>query len=180
MKLSVGRTILLAPLVVGLLAHLGTTPAVVDAFVTRYTAIQRSRSVELYHNKKKGKGPAKGFGASSSSTQKPQRTRATPLKLDRFPYAGTIRPGNVSPRKVVMEENILKPDYAESGTPLRVDKPMFPWMVEVKSSEDIDKMRAAGSVARDILDLAGRAVQVGVTTEEIDNLVHSEIIKVRT
>ena len=157
--------------------------SLVDAFVTRSTTIpNRPDTVELYHNKKKGgKGPAKGFGdpSSSSSSSKPKtRTRAAPLKLDRFPYAGMIRPGKQSPQKKVTDKNILKPDYAESGIPQRVDKPMFPWMIEVKSAEDIEKMRAAGSLARDILDLAGRAVEVGVTTDEIDILVHSEIIKV--
>ena len=144
--------------------------------MTRSTNININRpSVELYHNKKKDNGPAKGFGASSSSNK---RTRAAPLKLDRFPYAGTIRPGKQSPQKKVADKKILKPDYAETGIPQRVDKPMFPWMVEVKSAQDIEKMRAAGSLARDILDLAGRAVEVGVATDEIDNLVHSEIIKV--
>mmetsp|Transcript_12517 Transcript_12517/g.24012 ORF Transcript_12517/g.24012 Transcript_12517/m.24012 type:complete len:414 (+) Transcript_12517:158-1399(+) len=176
MKLSL-CTPLFFPLVVLTCLGLAFTSRVVDAFVTRSTTIlNRPSSMELYHNKKNGgKGVAKGFGDSSTSSSK--RTRAAPLKLDRFPYAGTIRPGKQSPQKKVTDKNILKPDYAESGIPQRVDKPMFPWMIEVKSAEDIEKMRAAGSLARDILDLAGRAVEVGVTTDEIDNLVHSEIIK---
>lgn len=103
--------------------------------------------------------------------------------MDRFPYAGSIRPGKQTPQKKISSSSaatIMKPDYAETGIPARVDKPMFPWMIEVKNAQDIEKMRAAGSLARDILDLAGRAVQVGVTTDEIDNLVHEEIIKVRS
>jgi methionyl aminopeptidase len=55
---------------------------------------------------------------------------------------------------------------------------MFPWMIEVKTVDEIEKMRAAGSLARDILDLAGRTVQVGVTTDEIDSVVHAEILRV--
>jgi len=38
-------------------------------------------------------------------------------------------------------------------------------------------MRAAGRVAREVLDIAGRAVRVGVTTDEIDALVHEETLK---
>ena len=56
---------------------------------------------------------------------------------------------------------------------------MLPWVIEVKTEEEIVKMRAAGNVARQVLDIAGQAVRVGVTTDEIDALVHQETIKVR-
>lgn len=56
---------------------------------------------------------------------------------------------------------------------------MLPWMIEVKTPEEIEKMRAAGRAAREILDLAGRMVAPGVTTDEIDALVHEETLKVR-
>jgi methionyl aminopeptidase len=54
---------------------------------------------------------------------------------------------------------------------------MLPWIIEVKTPEEIEKMRAAGRVAREVLDIAGRAVQVGVSTDEIDALVHEETLK---
>jgi methionyl aminopeptidase len=57
---------------------------------------------------------------------------------------------------------------------------MMPWIVEVKTPEEIEKMRAAGRVAREVLDIAGRAVRVGITTDEIDSLVHAETLKVRS
>jgi len=56
---------------------------------------------------------------------------------------------------------------------------MLPWVIEVKSPEEIEKMKVAGRVAREVLDIAGRAVDVGVTTDEIDEIVHRETIKVR-
>ena len=40
--------------------------------------------------------------------------------------------------------------------------------IEVKSEEAIAKMRAAGKAAREVLDIAGRLVKEGVTTDEID------------
>ena len=40
-------------------------------------------------------------------------------------------------------------------------------------------MRAAGRLARKVLDTAGRAVGVGVTTDAIDTLVHETIVAVR-
>ena len=51
-------------------------------------------------------------------------------------------------------------------------------MIEVKTAEEIEKMRAAGKVAREVLDAAGKMVRPGVTTDEIDNLVHEETLKV--
>jgi|TARA_B100000524_G_scaffold151831_1_gene76936 methionyl aminopeptidase len=45
---------------------------------------------------------------------------------------------------------------------------MLPWQIEVKSEKDIEGMRAAGRVAREVIDCATRAVAVGVTTDEID------------
>jgi methionyl aminopeptidase len=53
-------------------------------------------------------------------------------------------------------------------------------MIEVKSLDEIQKMKAAGRVAREVLDIAGRAVRVGITTDEIDNIVHEETLKVCT
>lgn len=57
---------------------------------------------------------------------------------------------------------------------------MMPWIVEVKTPKEIELMRAAGRVAREVLDIAGQAVRVGITTDEIDHLVHAETIKVRS
>merc|ERR1719502_1493399 len=54
---------------------------------------------------------------------------------------------------------------------------MLPWQIEVKNAEDIAGMRAAGRVAREVLDLAGRMVAPGVTTDAIDALVTEECIK---
>lgn len=42
---------------------------------------------------------------------------------------------------------IGRPDYAVDGIP-KGKGPMLPWMIEVKSEEDIAGMRAAGRVAR--------------------------------
>ena len=40
-------------------------------------------------------------------------------------------------------------------------------------------MRVSGKMAREVLDIAGRAVKVGMTTDEIDTIVYQEIVKVR-
>jgi hypothetical protein len=97
-----------------------------------------------------------------------------------YPYSGSVRPGKLSPQRTVRDPNIMLPDYALSGRP----KPQvhMPWMptVEIKTTKEIDLMRAAGRCAREVLDIAGQAVQPGITTDEIDALVHAETLKVGT
>src|SRR5207253_3132066 len=47
----------------------------------------------------------------------------------------------------------------------------------VKTLETIERMRAAGRVAAEVLRLAGEAVRPGVTTDEIDAYVHDLTIE---
>lgn len=98
------------------------------------------------------------------------------LRNNSFPYAGSIRPGVQSPQKIVIDESIMKPDYALDTIP-KTKGGLLPWIIEVKTPEQILKMRAAGRVAREVLDIAGAAVRPGITTDEIDNIVHAETIK---
>ena len=136
------------------------------------------------NNKKKGSkkktrssgGGGGGFGAGSSSASS---TTSTTIK-DSFPYAGAIRPGLQSPKRVVLSDDIMKPDYAQTGIPSAGKKKMMlPWMIEVKTADEIEKMKAAGQAAREVLDLAGKMARVpGTTTEEIDVAVHEAILDV--
>ncbi len=96
-------------------------------------------------------------------------------QLPRFKFTGKMRPGRISPRLSV-PENIPRPNYARSGRP-RGPTPKFPWDIEIKSAEDIEHMRVAGRLAREVLDAAGRSVEPGMLTDEIDRIVHEETIK---
>jgi hypothetical protein len=135
----------------------------------------------LMHNKKsaKSRGSSKGFASSSSRT-------GTLDQKDRFPYAGTVRPGRQLPQRTVVPgqdqvpSTLLLPDYAETGTPRRKGNSfqIMPWMIEVKTPEEIERMRQSGALARKILDYGGRQVRPGITTDEIDTLVHHAIIEV--
>ncbi|NDF84316.1 MAG: type I methionyl aminopeptidase [Actinobacteria bacterium] len=78
---------------------------------------------------------------------------------------GRVQPGIVSPRRSV-PSNIARPPYADSGEVTRWNESA------IKSPEIIAKMRHAGAVAAEVLRLAGAAVKPGVTTDEIDVLVH--------
>jgi methionyl aminopeptidase len=143
-----------------------------DAFSPSLQLPSSSRTTQLFMDKKKttkksgAKAKPQGFGSAMG------------MPSAGFPYAGTVTPGVQSPQRVVVEQGIVKPDYSEDGVPKKRSTQLLPWIVEVKTPEEIVKMRAAGKLAREILDLAGRAVAVGVTTDEIDTLVYEAIVKV--
>ena len=120
-----------------------------------------------------GGGGGKGFGAApvASALQS-----LVPPGVGAFRYAGTVVPGVQSPQRTVTDAAIMKPDYAADSVPKNRPQ-MLPWVIEQKTPEEIAKMRAAGRVAREVLDIAGRMVAPGVTTDAIDAVVHEESLK---
>ena len=83
--------------------------------------------------------------------------------------AALVKPGHLSSMRTVPAD-IPRPDYAETGTPSAWDEPA------VKSPDVVDRMRVAGRAAAEILQLAGKAVAPGVTTDELDQVVHDATI----
>ena len=141
-----------------------------------------SSGVTLHmHNEGGGSKKKVNTGFGGTTAKKQPKT---------FAYSGSVVPGKISPQRKVITSGsseiatatttIIKPDYSETGIPIKGgSKMLFPWMIEVKTPEEIVKMKLAGKLARHVLDVAGRAVQPGRTTDEIDTVVHNEIIKVR-
>jgi methionyl aminopeptidase len=81
---------------------------------------------------------------------------------------GSVRPGAVSPRRSV-PPGIPRPNYAETGTPRPV--PRF-----LDQAERLARMRRACRAAGEVLAEGARAVAPGVTTDEIDRVVHEGYI----
>lgn len=52
--------------------------------------------------------------------------------------------------------------------------------IVVKTSEEIDKMRVAGRLAADVLDMVEPHVQPGITTEELNRICHDYIVNVQS
>ncbi|MGE0141050.1 MAG: SEC-C metal-binding domain-containing protein, partial [Ilumatobacteraceae bacterium] len=81
------------------------------------------------------------------------------------PLEGRVQQGEVSPRLSV-PDHIARPPYADTGVVQRwAESP-------VKSPEIIERMRHAGTVAAEVLRLAGEMIAPGVTTDELDKYVH--------
>ncbi len=51
--------------------------------------------------------------------------------------------------------------------------------VQIKSSEEIEKMRIAGKLAADVLEMIGPHVKPGITTNELDRICHEYIVDVQ-
>ncbi|XP_018091394.1 methionine aminopeptidase 1D, mitochondrial isoform X4 [Xenopus laevis] len=65
----------------------------------------------------------------------------------------------------------MKPDYVTTGI-----VPDWGDYIEIKDEDQIQGLRQACQLARHILLMAGKSLKVGMTTEEIDALVHENII----
>jgi len=51
--------------------------------------------------------------------------------------------------------------------------------IEIKTPEEIEKMRVAGRLAADVLDMIEEYVQPGITTDELDRICHDYIVNVQ-
>merc|ERR1711896_87891 len=85
-----------------------------------------------------------------------------------------VKPGVVSATRTV-PDYISKPEYAYSGEPGESD----PFAIRVYNKEEQEKARAAGRLARKMLDFANSlAIQPDkYSTEDVDRLTHEEIVK---
>ncbi|EFA84553.1 methionine aminopeptidase 1 [Heterostelium album PN500] len=91
----------------------------------------------------------------------------------RIKFTGKLRPSKVTPRRAP-PSGVTLPDYALDGFPhseRAADKRKMP--IPIHTKEEIEIMRELSIKGREVLDIAGRAAKVGVTTEEIDIIVHN-------
>ncbi len=76
-----------------------------------------------------------------------------------------LSPGKLSPKRDV-PAHIVRPPYVGKRSPDRYRGS------EIQTSEVIAAMRIAGALAADAVQLAGKTAAPGVTTDEIDAVVH--------
>ena len=76
-----------------------------------------------------------------------------------------IAPAAISPRRPV-PAHIPRPEYVDQPAPAPYDGP------EVKDDDTIERMRVAGRLAAQALQLVGKHVEPGITTDELDRIGH--------
>ncbi|CAA6673583.1 unnamed protein product [Spirodela intermedia] len=87
----------------------------------------------------------------------------------------TLRPYPISKIRLV-PNGIEKPDWAIDGIPKVEPNSDFQNIVEIKTPELIERMRETCRIGREVLDAAARMIRPGVTTDEIDEVVHKTTI----
>lgn len=94
-----------------------------------------------------------------------------------FSYTGPLRPVYpLSPRREI-PKTIPHPDYAADGIPKAGRSLVNRNKVEILDKKAQDAMRKVCRLAREVLDIAAAAVRPGISTDEIDRIVHDECIK---
>lgn len=83
--------------------------------------------------------------------------------------AGHLVPGTVSPLRSV-PPSITRPEYVGKATPAKFTGS------DVYSSEMIAKIRRAGRISSQALDLVGASIRPGMTTDEIDAIGHEFVV----
>jgi methionyl aminopeptidase len=92
-----------------------------------------------------------------------------------YEFTGKVRPYPMSPQ-VTVPDDIVKPDYAESGQPISEMVLKRSHHIPVLTPDQMSRMREACDIGRDALDLAGSMIKPGVTGDEIDKAVHEFIV----
>ncbi len=82
---------------------------------------------------------------------------------------GTLLPGRISPRRAV-PAGIARPEYVGRAGPQPFTGS------EVKDRETIERIRRAGRLAAQALEVVGAAVAPGVTTDELDRIGHEFLV----
>lgn len=99
-----------------------------------------------------------------------------PLTFRGFSFTGPQRPYQQSAKRVV-PDHIPRPDYADDpdGTPFS-EMQARGKAINVLGKEEIDKLRVACKIGRAVLDEAGKMIKAGVTTDDIDKVVHDATV----
>lgn len=115
-------------------------------------------------------------GAQTVVQNLKRNNKAEQKQWANFRYSGKLRPGTVSP-KLTVPDYIPKPDYWETGIPVSEEQEKESNVVKILTEEEIQGMREACRVAREVLDEGVRAIGVGVTTDVIDKVIHKACIE---
>lgn len=102
-------------------------------------------------------------------------------KYDPWPnhrYTGHLRPYPQTPRRKV-PAHIPGPDYAThpAGKPISEQQVKQGAQIKTLADEEIEGLRVACKLGREVLDEAARIIDIGVTTDEIDRIVHEACIE---
>jgi methionyl aminopeptidase len=124
--------------------------------------------------------PRNGVSCDESAPQ--SLKLALPDWAVNYSFTGPLRPAHYSPRRMV-PSNIRKPDYANHSagvSDMEQRDRANNTAIRVYGPEELDGetgLRHACRMGREVLDIAGKALRPGVTTDEIDRIVHEACLE---
>jgi methionyl aminopeptidase len=94
-----------------------------------------------------------------------------------FRFTGSVRPGNLTPAREVPEA-INRPDYMAHprGMSKLEEQSYGANKMPVLKGDELAAMREACRLTREVIDIGIAAARVGVTTDEIDRVVHEATV----
>lgn len=93
-----------------------------------------------------------------------------------FNYTGDLRASYPLSAKRALPQHIKKPDYAQDGRPISEIKNDRTGKFIILTDAEIKKIRKVGLVSRKILDKVASHIAPGVTTDQLDAILHKECI----
>ncbi|KAJ3414108.1 Methionine aminopeptidase 1 [Chytridiales sp. JEL 0842] len=96
-----------------------------------------------------------------------------------YPYTGKLRPIYPLSEKRIVPPHIQRPDYADDsqGRPFSEIKLRNSSQIDILKPNEIEKMREVCRLAREVLEEGRKAAKVGVTTDEVDRVVHEACVE---
>lgn len=89
--------------------------------------------------------------------------------MPRDSQTGHLTQGKLSPTRLVPPQ-IIRPEYVGKPAPAKNTKG------DVRTPEEVQKIRAAGKIAAQAIELVGSHAKPGVTTDELDRIGHEFIV----
>mmetsp|Transcript_58709 Transcript_58709/g.154642 ORF Transcript_58709/g.154642 Transcript_58709/m.154642 type:complete len:374 (+) Transcript_58709:2-1123(+) len=113
--------------------------------------------------------------ANGSEKMSEQELKRPPTEFNGYKYTGDLRPAFVTPQ-LKMPEPVVPPDYALDADGASVSERNGPKEVPIIEGKELATMREACRLGREILDVAGRFMRVGVTGDQIDRIVYQACV----
>lgn len=89
--------------------------------------------------------------------------------MPRDAKTGNLIPGRISP-KLDVPKSIVRPEYVGKPAPAKFTG------ANVKTPEQIEKIRHSGKIAAQAIELVGSNAKPGITTDELDKIAHQFLI----
>jgi methionyl aminopeptidase len=118
------------------------------------------------------------WGTHKAKHSKPLLKSMNDVEKALFKFTGSVLPGLISPPRVV-PKGIPRPDYVgqPDGSSALEDQAYSANRMAIWKGEDLACMREIARLSREILEVAMSSVKPGVTTDEIDRIVHDATLE---